>query len=360
LLELVNVDILLDMSLGKASTTIYNHPAFVPKVVPSAPVIPTHSGQLLPTLGELLSKPLDEMVRYNTGFVNLLCATTLPDTFDLNIPQCVKTLHDWTERVRSETARCFHQYRRSPGQYNHSEAYFRVLMMVTVFQQDFGVTYAPDSRERMMFDSSREGFLHGLLSGDRTGTCANMPVLYITIGRKLGYPLYLVSAKSHLFCRWHDGKTGERFNIEASGRGLTTPEDDYYMSWPREISDAEVYHGIYLRDLEPVEEIGNFMATRGHCLLDKGHLLDAIVAYSHAHRLAPCDPSIMGFLLAALNREIELHRAGKLPASYRQAEQWCDENAFELARFVIDSRYDERVAKSNINPSANGQTLNRE
>jgi hypothetical protein len=50
-------------------------------------------------------------------------------------------------------------------------------------------------------------FLHGLTQG-RGGTCLSMPVAYVAVGRRLGYPLKLVTAKGHLFARWEslDGK----------------------------------------------------------------------------------------------------------------------------------------------------------
>lgn len=142
----------------------------------------------------------------------------LPDTHDLDIPVCMKTLTEWTAAVKSETARCFHQFERAPHKYQNSEAYFRMMMLVTVIQQDFGVTYDPGCRDTFVFKSSRKGFIHGLLTGDRQGTCANMPVLYATIARNLGYPVYIVSAKSHFFNRWHTRDGRVRLNIEASAR----------------------------------------------------------------------------------------------------------------------------------------------
>jgi len=151
-------------------------------------------------------------------------------------------------------------------------------------------------------------------------------------------------ARGHLFCRWHSVHTGERFNIEASGVGLNTHPDDFYFNWPHPITDAEVYHGIFLRNFDPAEELGCFMATRGHLLQDRGHMLDAIVAYSHAHRLSPFDPSCMGFLLNALNREVDLRRDFKIPSSYRQAENFKPELYASTARFVIDERYILRAA----------------
>lgn len=180
-------------------------------------------------------------------------------------------------------------------------------------------------------------------------------MLYAAVGRSLGYPIYLVGAKGHFFCRWHSMKTGERFNIEGSGHGLNVFPDDYYKRWPRPITEQEVYHGIYLRNLEPVEEFAFFMATRGHCLRDKGHVLDAIVAYSHAHRLAPTDPVCMSFLLGMLNQEIVMRQEGKLPCSYRQAEIFNREDCPKLACYTIDERYTDRAAGVTIDQSKPGR-----
>ena len=127
------------------------------------------------------------------------------------------------------------------------------------------------------------------------------------------------------------------------------------MKWPRPIAPAEVHHGLYLRNLDPFEELAHFMATRGHCLLDAGHLLDAIVAYSHAHRLAPADPVCMSFLLGALNKEIDLRDDGKLPNSYRQAETFNRDDMPPLARYVIDDRYNHRVIGVNLGETKPGR-----
>ena len=68
-------------------------------------------------------------------------------------------------------------------------------------------------------------FIHGLLAG-HGGTCCNMPVLQIAIGRRLGYPLYLRKAHWHYFARW-DEPGGESFNVECTN-GFTSPPDECY------------------------------------------------------------------------------------------------------------------------------------
>ena len=128
-----------------------------------------------PSLGDVLSLPPQELSRFSLDFLNLLCASGLPDTADLNIDACLKTLAGWTEHVRQETERNLGRFHRDPEPYRHSEAYYRVLMMVTVLQQDCGVRYDPDCIKSPLFLNSGEGFLHGLLAGQANGTCPICP-----------------------------------------------------------------------------------------------------------------------------------------------------------------------------------------
>lgn len=332
---------------------VHNHSAFVPSPLPPAPYLANSKGHPLPVLGDLLFMPFEMRARLQIGFVNLLCATMLPDTGDLDLVACLKTLDDWAQIVKRETDRKMWKFHRDPGDFENSEAYFRALVLITVLQRDLGVHYDPESRSRKEFKSSGEGFIHGLLTGNRAGTCANMPVLVADIGRKLGYPIYLVGAKGHTFCRWNSTTTGERFNIEASGRGFSSSSDEHYMHFPKLITEEEANHGIYLRGLDPMEEFAHFMATRGHCLIDKGYILDAIVAFSHAHRLAPADPVMMSFLLDAVNRECKMRDDGTLPCSYRQAEIFKG-NA-PIARFTLNDRFGDRVMGANTDETKPGR-----
>ncbi len=295
-----------------------------------------------------------ELSRLSLDFLNLLCASGLPDTADLDIPACLKTLAGWTGHVRQETERNLRRFQRDPGQYRDSEAFYRVIMMVTVLQQDCGVCYDPDCIKSSLFLDSGEGFLHGVLSARRQGTCANLPVLYAAIGRRLGYPIYLCLARRHVFCRWTSKDKRERFNIEGSGVGLTTPEDDYYLNWPQPISPREVELGHFLRNLDPQEELGMFMATRGHCLLDRRYVSEAIVAYAHAHRLAPAQPHYFSFLLGAINQEMQERHQGKLPGSYGEAQVFRLPGAPRLVEYVLNDSFP-RAAKQNTDLTRRGQ-----
>lgn len=140
-----------------------------------------------------------------------------------------------------------------------------------------------------------------MLPGGSGGTCASMPVMYVAIGRRLGYPMKLVDAKEHLFCRWEDGK--ERFNIDgATNGGVDYPEDSYYRTWPKPISDAEMATGVFLHSRSPTEELAGFMHSRGMCLDANNRLPEARAAFAEAHRLEPRSTNTMNALLAMCSK----------------------------------------------------------
>jgi len=206
----------------------------------------------LPTLGELAEMSADELRGQDIALLNLRCAEGLPGAEKLDIPKCLATLDKWAAWVKHETDRHLYKFRQNPKDYENSEAYFRMLCLITVLQQDFKIHYNPDRIRDIEFTKSQDLFIHGMIGNDNGGTCVSMPVLYTAIARRLGYPVYLVTAKAHVFCRWHDKK--EYVNCEATSQGLNTFDDDYYMKWPKPISDEEVKAGYYPG---PARTLGN-------------------------------------------------------------------------------------------------------
>jgi hypothetical protein len=225
--------------------------------------------------------------------LNLLCAEGLPGADTLDVPHCLATRDQWAARVKAETERHLYRYRGNPQEYEHSEAYFRMLMMAVVLAEDFGVHYNPARAADAVpvrendgfFADSRDVFLHGLLGPRRMGTCSSMPVLYLALGRRLGYPLKLVTTKGHLFLRW-EGPT-ERFNLEATGRGMNRYDDEHYKQWPFPLTEQEIAENGYLKSLSAGEELAVFLTIRAQCLTEAARFADAMAALDHAVRLAP-------------------------------------------------------------------------
>jgi hypothetical protein len=192
-----------------------------------------------------------------------------------------------------------------------------MVMLAVVLAEDFRVRYAPNkigtaAEARMgdgFFADARDVFLLGLVTPPinsqpptlnfRTGTCSSLPVLQVAVGRRLGYPLKLVTTKGHLFVRWEDAH--ERFNIEAAGKGVNRFTDDYYRHWPLEVSPSEEREEGYLKSLSPAEELAVFLSIRGMCLREAGRWPEAADAFAAAARLAPACRGYQ-LMLASLRR----------------------------------------------------------
>ena len=141
----------------------------------------------------------------------------------------------------------------------------------------------------------------GLAGEPNGGTCTSMPVLYASVARRLRYPVKLVHAKAHLFCRWEGAKL--KFNIECTSQGLIFHPDAYYRMWPKPLSDAEVQREEFLVSLSPAQEVAAFMAARAWCLEDHGRTAEAVKAYEAACRLHPTFPAYQAFRNVLLRRE---------------------------------------------------------
>lgn len=234
---------------------------------------------------------------------NLLCAEGLPRAASIDRVKIRKWIENAAYTVDFETRRHWYRFERSPETYHNSPGFFRCYFLLQVLQEDFRVRYNP-ARVRDPsfqdpkchapdFSDSRDLFIHGIIDGEG-GTCASMPVLYVAVARRLGYPLRLVEARGHLFFRWDDpvgvhSGSPESVNIEGAGHGISSFPDDYYRSWPEPWSPAEHAAGCYLKSLGPTEEIAAFLSTRGECLECIGELTGAIQSYEWVCRLLPSD-----------------------------------------------------------------------
>jgi regulator of sirC expression with transglutaminase-like and TPR domain len=176
----------------------------------------------------------DDTASGDIALDNLRSAVGLPGPAvdEREIPPHLNKLDAWASLVRTGTERMLPKFRQTPDQYEGTLGKFQMLVLVTVLQRNLGVTYNRRFSEGE-YDGSdpRNLFLHGVLTGFG-GTCVTMPLLYIAIGRRLGYPLFLVETKEHFFVRWEGA--GERFNIDATSPGFVSRDtDDYYREWPR-------------------------------------------------------------------------------------------------------------------------------
>lgn len=73
--------------------------------------------------------------------------------------------------------------------------------MAILLKRGVGIRYQPTAIGNYDFADSRDDLLHGVLTR-KLGTCTSLPVLCVAIGRRLGYPMHLAVATSHVLCQW--------------------------------------------------------------------------------------------------------------------------------------------------------------
>lgn len=245
------------------------------------------------TYAELTALPPEKIEQLDIDLMNLLCAEGLPGAENLNIKDCLAVLDQWAELVKENEQKYAGQFLQNRQQYDNSYSKFQAVNLGLTLKEDLKCGYnqnliksgaMEDIRSTRFFQDSSDLFLHGFIE-KRTGSCSSLPVLMVAIGRRCGYPLYLVTCKGHLFCRWDDGN--ERFNIETACPGVDSKPDSYYKQWPHASTDEEIIKEGYLKSLSSKEELGVFAQLRASCLQENKHVDKALEAYSVALKSFP-------------------------------------------------------------------------
>jgi hypothetical protein len=258
--------------------------------------------QIDPRLGYYLFMDNDKRSYSDIALVNLLIAQGLPGAENIDIDQCLSTLREWARLAEQETEKEFPLFHKNPQNFKYSEGYFRTLVLLAFLSLNAGIRYDPalistpsldDLKSTAFFRNAENIFIHGIIN-KRLGTCSSIPVLVVSLGRLMGYPLRLVNAKAHLFVRWEGEK--DRFNIEFSGDGFASHPDAHYMKWPFEITEDELKTGFFLKSLSPTEEIATFLEGRAMCLLENNRDDEAYSVFRYAYLLYPNHPYLKGYI----------------------------------------------------------------
>jgi regulator of sirC expression with transglutaminase-like and TPR domain len=246
------------------------------------------------TFAELVALKPDELGSVDIGLMNLLCAEGLPGAENLNVNECMTTLDQWAQNITLQLDRNFHHYQENPAYFNNSTNFYKMVMMASILSSQFQVHYNPKLIESPtetqltddeFFADSPDILIHGLLGSQRMGTCSSMPVLYVALGRRLGYPVKLVRTKGHFFLRWESST--EKFDMEGTQKGMNEYDDEHYKQWPFPVTDEEIKADGYLQSLTPAQELSCFLSTRAACLRAAGKIRDTIAAHAAALRFEP-------------------------------------------------------------------------
>jgi tetratricopeptide (TPR) repeat protein len=123
-------------------------------------------------------------------------------------------------------------------------------------------------------------FLHSVLDRKR-GYCLSLSILYLSLGERLGLPLYGVVVPGHFFVRYDDGQV--RFNIEATSKGGNA-DDEHYIN---QFKVPKGNNSIYMVNLNKIQTLGCFFNNLGNSYNAVGDTEQAMLALERAVEINP-------------------------------------------------------------------------
>jgi len=132
------------------------------------------------------------------------------------------------------------------------ETRIRVLNTVLFRYEGYHYDRSPLSRSRQDYY-----FLNGILD-TKQGICYTMPLLYIAVAQRLGYPIYPVHAPDHVFVRYLDPSFQQQ-NIETTSGGKYIGDDLYIRDFA--IGKRGLDSGSYMRTLTYHEFLADMLSA---------------------------------------------------------------------------------------------------
>ena len=130
-----------------------------------------------------------DLVGHDIAEVSLACSEGLP--YSQPRGRVLRSLDAWAREVREQTENWWGEFKRNPGSFQNSPNRFRMVVLHTVLSCGLKVSCNPSYMGESDKRDCRYLFLHGPLTGFG-GTCGTLAALFTAVGRRLGYPLWLV------------------------------------------------------------------------------------------------------------------------------------------------------------------------
>lgn len=281
------------------------------------------------TVPDLMAMTDAELAALDPLVVNLTVARDIPGLERLDIARYAKTVDAWVAQIRAGLDATPAAERTTDPLYRHDPDLWRAGgMAVALAGPAFRIAY---TKNPLNPGDPSLTFLHGLID-TRRGTCASMPVLYMAIGHRLGWPLKAVVSKDHLWCRWDDGKTaeegGKRFNLEATSAASEGGMGSFSSTTDREYiqtlgtTQLALTSGSDLTSLTPRQTLGVYLQARAGYWAAQARWDRAEADLLLARACFPENRDIFGFLLDAMGR-----RAGVIfthPERLAMAKEFLD------------------------------------
>jgi hypothetical protein len=206
-----------------------------------------------------------QLAKIDPIVMNLVVARGIPGLERLDIGKYTRMVDALAAKL-DEANRRAERYSKDDATYRVSREFWMAGgMAVALAGPSFGIRYTTEP-----LDASRpeQQFVHGVLDR-KMGTCATMPVLYMAIGHRLGWPIRAVVSGDHMWARWDDGKKGgQRFNLEATsatssgGMGSFNSLSDEEYAEGLQTPAIAIRSGSDFTSLTPRQTLGVFLQGR--------------------------------------------------------------------------------------------------
>jgi regulator of sirC expression with transglutaminase-like and TPR domain len=188
-------------------------------------------------------------------------------------------------------------------------------------------------------------YINGLLDRKK-GSCTTMPLLYMAIAQRMGYPVYPVTTPDHNFLRYVDPRLKKQ-NIEATSNGGWSPDETIIEEL--EVSEEGIKSGAYMRTLSYHEYLANLLVLNANYWAEREDLAKAFVYIMKATDINPKDANHFEALAMTMYRISKRARTPLDTERFRDDAMWYHDIAIDLG-FVRISRegrekYEEHAKK---------------
>lgn len=220
---------------------------------------------------------------------------------------------------------------------------FRVRALNTYLYQIEGIGYdKADPNARKI----QNRYLNGIIS-TKKGACVTMPLLYLAVAQRLGYPVYPVSVPQHFILRYVDPRLAEQ-NIEATSGGGNSPDDEYRHVL--QISARGVKSGAYLRTMTYREFLADLVSETAISWAMQRDYKKAIHYLEICAKMNPKSPEIqeaLGKVYINFSRTLHPDIFEEEIREYRMKASVCFNKADELGIVKLsDQNYMEEQEKA--------------
>lgn len=244
--------------------------------------------QSWPTVDELIGLSPEKLRGVDPVVLNLVVAKGIPTLADLDVGHYVRIADEWAADLRARMPVLEEEFYAEPQHWGGDVDLFRLGLVCWYVDIVLGIAYREDQRNvtSILYTDPTDLFLNGVMD-TRRGTCGNLALLHVVLGRRIGLPVSLACVGSHFICRFDDGN--KTINIEATetGRGGFSSQSDEYILNKHKLPAKAQSCGSNLRAVTPREMLGLFLGLRARHLENTHRMSQAEPDYLLARYLFP-------------------------------------------------------------------------